>query len=90
MSYEYVGYNEYPKAIYHATEGTKVVADRAEQDSYGDGWQETPVYPTDPSAEVSAPEPVAEPVKPKRGRPAKASKPAKTDETADSGAAGGE
>jgi hypothetical protein len=86
MSYEYLGYNEYPKMIYHATDGAKVVKDRAEQDSYGDEYQETPIYPTDPSAEVAAPEPA----KAKRGRPAKAAEPAKADETADAGAGSGE
>jgi thioredoxin reductase len=73
MSNEYLGFNEYPKAIYHATEGMKVVADREEQDGYGDEWQETPIYPTDPGAEAAAPAPevASEPEKAKRGRKSK-------------------
>lgn len=73
----YLGFNEYPKALYHATEGMKVVADREEQDSYGDEWQETPVYPTDPVSDV----PLPEPEKAKRGRKPKAETAPATAET---------
>jgi hypothetical protein len=73
MAYEYEGKNHYPKMLYHATENPVVVKDLAEHETYGEGWQESPVYPTDPGAEAAAP---AEPEKAKRGRKPKADKPA--------------
>jgi hypothetical protein len=83
---DYEGYIPYPKYLYHATEPACVAPDKAAHEALGDGWYESPV---DPAADPAT----TEPAKAKRGRPAKPVKvdePAKADETADAGAAGGE
>ena len=69
MSYE--GYTPYPKALYHETEGTRIVKNEAEHDAIGDGWQESPFGPpeTPDPAEAAGPEKV------KRGRKSKADEP---------------
>lgn len=35
-------FQEYPKHLYHATLGLRVVQTRAEQEALGDGWAEHP------------------------------------------------